>query len=700
MSKVERKEFQETSIRRTVSPIRSSQQNLSQFDSNLDYLLEDLQNSVSRPGSSLGYHTASRSSNTLESNRTNSLNRITPLKSSNPVTEYSSDDAYTYTTPDGRKVKEYKKEKYQMYKSSGGSDVTDKGRMQSSINQLDSLLDDLQQVKKSSSSYTERETYTGADPAFQNKTTSVNRELHYGDTPNRSRSTERSTEVKKYSSEGTYGDLRPIRPISPSSRTSTLSKQTKVTNVQKYPMEVVETIHPDIDPDVLAHLDPNLRPPGNTKVTTTIKTYTYEIPGSGDYPTNLKSDTSVDEKYIYSPNKSITTPSKSFVYQKTENQENTVYRPEPKWQTTKQYYKDSQMEHVEKYAPPAAPISPATTVVKEVVTTRNYQPGYIPEPQPPTERTYLYNETTSTKNINGYPQEPPRHETYIIKDTRNTTTNNRTLPYSDRPDYPVGNPPNETYIYKESNTTNRVVNPPYTNGYPPSTDKTYIYKHESTTTNNYGPGGPRTGPPPSGRPKTPVDVDTFDPKNPPYGRKPNEPVNITYKYTSNSTTSNNYKGGYPDDEGPNLRPKKFPTDDEIVDSGPPKRLDDLMATIGREPPNSPLNSGFNQHEDELATQRKVDTLKRQQEEADEQKKEPVMKAKNVSGPPVYYPPGHEMFAKKEESQAGWRAEGGYAKGKGMYEYEASSKSKSKSKSGATVVPVCLPLCCGLPCALL
>lgn len=75
-----------------------------------------------------------------------------------------------------------------------------------------------------------------------------------------------------------------------------------------------------------------------------------------------------------------------------------------------------------------------------------------------------------------------------------------------------------------------------------------------------------------------------------------------------------------------------------------------------QPPDSPLNAGFKQHEEELATQRKVDTLKRQQEEVEEQKKEPLVKTKNVTGPPVYYPPGHEMFAKKEESGAAWRAQ--------------------------------------------
>lgn len=30
--------------------------------------------------------------------------------------------------------------------------------------------------------------------------------------------------------------------------------------------------------------------------------------------------------------------------------------------------------------------------------------------------------------------------------------------------------------------------------------------------------------------------------------------------------------------------------------------------------------------------------------------------KNVAGPPVYYPPGQEMFSKSEQSAAAWRAQ--------------------------------------------
>lgn len=51
----------------------------------------------------------------------------------------------------------------------------------------------------------------------------------------------------------------------------------------------------------------------------------------------------------------------------------------------------------------------------------------------------------------------------------------------------------------------------------------------------------------------------------------------------------------------------------------------------------------------------METLKQQNADAeDAQKKEPP--TKNVSGPPVYYPPGHEMFATKEEGGGAWRAQ--------------------------------------------
>lgn len=41
-----------------------------------------------------------------------------------------------------------------------------------------------------------------------------------------------------------------------------------------------------------------------------------------------------------------------------------------------------------------------------------------------------------------------------------------------------------------------------------------------------------------------------------------------------------------------------------------------------------------------------------------------------------------------------------AREKAKYQYEAEEKSKTKGGSGKAIIPVCLPLCCGLPCTIL
>lgn len=146
----------------------------------------------------------------------------------------------------------------------------------------------------------------------------------------------------------------------------------KVKNVRASPVEVLETTCPQINPEILEHLDPALRPPENTKVTTTIKTYTYEIPGTLDYRNT--SDVSMDSnKYVYSPNDSHATPSKSFVYEKVENIENkrTVVQPEINYET--RVIKESSTENYKPYKKPNPPGYDEN--ITETITTRNYQPG-------------------------------------------------------------------------------------------------------------------------------------------------------------------------------------------------------------------------------------------------------------------------------------------------------------------------------------
>lgn len=315
-----------------------------------------------------------------------------------------------------------------------------------------------------------------------------------------------------------------------------MSKQAKVTNVHTYPLEVQETVAPDINPDVLAHLDPHLLPSGNTKVTTTIKTYTYEIPGS-----NVS--TTEKESYNLSLNQSQTTPSKSFVYSKNESAAESAAR-----YTNKESSRDFEERIYKEYsssAPPyqkpSSPISSDRSLIKETVTTRNYQPGYSPELQrrePHGKPTYVYNETISTRNYqNEYPNEN-----------------------------------NEPVSYQPERRTHTLTKQTQTNVDYPSNQPAVLYKQEIHTTNKYSPG--------NGYPSR--DVEIINTSRPPYsGKAPQkEPVNISYQYKSHSSTTNNFRGEFEEEREPLLHPQPFPKDTEGF--GVPKKVDQLMATIGNE----------------------------------------------------------------------------------------------------------------------
>ncbi|XP_046393192.1 extensin isoform X2 [Ischnura elegans] len=176
---------------------------------------------------------------------------------------------------------------------------------------------------------------------------------------------------------------------------------------------------------------------------------------------------------------------------------------------------------------------------------------------------------------------------------------------------------------------------------------------------------------------------------------------VTYKFT---TSSGGPQPGIPE---PNDRsPRPFPVDETDTlpsPQQPPKRLDDLMASFGDTSPIEPPQQRPEPHP--------VTTTRYTVEEKVASPPPPVSegngvgpkaagtraapspdrpKTTNIAGPPVYYPPGVEMFAKKDAPVQ--------AK---MKESESSSKGESKSgAAGAAVVPVCLPLCCAMPCVIM
>ncbi|KRT81919.1 hypothetical protein AMK59_5755 [Oryctes borbonicus] len=449
--------------------------------------------------------------------------------------------------------------------------------------------------------------------------------------------------------------------------------------------------------EILASLDPNLLPTGNTKVTTTIKTYTYEIPGTV-YP-GTSPNTTVDssEKFVYSPNDAgQTTPSKSFVYNKFENN------------TSSQNinYVSDQQPHYPVRSPQQSPppvISDDRRVITETVTTsRNYQPSPAPiYPDNYGNQTHLYKESTLTRttgtNTLPYdrpPQSPPLSDDRSV--TRETIVSRNYQPGNTY----IDNTGKQTYIYNESTLTRTTGT---NTDYPPSGRESPAISGPVPHSGRHPyPGSKQSPSPGRGGPpydhsvvvhNTNVTTTTRETNYIDDSRNKPPPTQYTGYYSEKYKTESNY-----DENKPLLHtsyPGKFPTDHDA----PPKKLDELMATIGDEPPNSPLNAGFNAHEIELAQQKKVETLKLQQKEATKDDQKKLQHTKNVTGPPVYYPPGHDMFTVKTESGGvGWRAEGAMARESGKYKYEAESKSKTKTK--AAIVPVCLPLCCGLPCTIL
>lgn len=156
------------------------------------------------------------------------------------------------------------------------------------------------------------------------------------------------------------------------------------------------------------------------------------------------------------------------------------------------------------------------------------------------------------------------NQTYVYNETT-TTTNYKQNGFSDgNRSYP---PPRDIYPSKKEIQTQTSVN----FDYPKPANQTIVYKEETRTTNTQ----PTKGYPPK-------DVEVLEPQQrPPYANKPVEPVNVTYKYHSHSTNENKYRGASAEESRLLLQQTRpFPKDDEVA--SPPKRVEDLLATLGHE----------------------------------------------------------------------------------------------------------------------
>ncbi|XP_032664217.1 soluble scavenger receptor cysteine-rich domain-containing protein SSC5D [Odontomachus brunneus] len=645
-----------------ISGQRDGAATASSLENNLDALLEDLQTSVSRSATpsrggralspQVEYRVAANPTKVVSEGRPVSptRTRVTTTEkfvSSGPSGTPSGipglellDAELQNVQPGQSKTIAYKQVSYQYNKNLDGkpdSWITSENKLPLTGAPL---IDDIHET-----TYEETKTpatYQSPEPII--KKSVVNRELVYGDS-----STPRSKQISP--SSGTQRDVKYIHETS--YQTEPRPVQSAVTTVHTNAPQEYKTIEYVPVPSPTPAIPINLAPGPNTKVTTTIKTYTYELPGA---PETYLPGGNVPGSVVLPGEQTITytLPRGSNITDKTVTYQ-TVTENAPGHPGTPIRYSSPSPTDVTKKS---------TTIHKEAKYYQEEHHGTLPyDDSQPTQPSYAYRAGPPPTNM--------ETKTTVTKKYYQVDGNypNGHGP-GDRPDYPGGT----TVIYQNQ---------------PPTVTETH-----SKTVNRYEEYGP-------GRPSSPAldqpdistkTVTTYYPQHSP------QPGTI-YKFSNTTTTIPPKKHA---DDHEVLLPKPFPTGVQMYPTkpttngeGPPAKLEDLMAS-------------FSDSEREVLEDiEKQERQKKKQSSAVKKEVDfaphtpPKVKSKNVAGPPVYYPPGSAEFTKKEESSAAMSQSGGeWQKASGKYEYEASSKSKSKSKQGGAVVPVCLPLCCALPCVIM
>ncbi|XP_023295670.2 mucin-5AC [Lucilia cuprina] len=415
-------------------------------------------------------------------------------------------------------------------------------------------------------------------------------------------------------------------------------------------------------------INEDILPVPGTKVTTTVRTYTYEIPANGVIAPPAATSNTLSRKNI--------------VYNTVQtNETNNVVQPHPVHAIPQ-----TVVYNTESYSTLNRGID------KPIVNNQSY------EVREHYETNTLRNNTLPLQPRNQQPQSPPT-DTTIVYNINNTTTTT-----TERPGYPHS-PNLSPKPVAYTTGPHSPQSPPHSG---PTTHR-YFYKESTNTINTVhgGPGGPGGSPggPPSepllmtpknATPTTTRPVGSYPPAGgpgyPPNGNPP--PGSVTYHYSSTTTNTNTNRRG-PDYGTPSphsMPPAPFPVDGveyPVGNGNPPQRVEELMQSFG--------NSDVVDRKD-LNTPRKreIETA------VASPNQQQIVPSINRAGRDVYYPPGHEMMLTKREEMHASGSQGGgrWAKGSGMYEYESGYKSKSKTKTSGAMVPVCLPLCCAMPCSIM
>uniref|UniRef100_A0A0A1WRP8 Uncharacterized protein n=1 Tax=Zeugodacus cucurbitae TaxID=28588 RepID=A0A0A1WRP8_ZEUCU len=360
-------------------------------------------------------------------------------------------------------------------------------------------------------------------------------------------------------------------------------------------------------------LTEDILPLPGTKVTTTVRTYTYEVPATGTLSrgTPLTSSTrfnTIQRNAVNSSTlQSSPTPSnvapvmpQTVVYN-TESY-STTNRTNDHPITTNHLYEVR--EH------------------RETNTLKNNLPLQQPRsPQPSGSNKTIIYKVNTTENIHtgpefkSYPQRSPEYTLHQEPP--------QTGPYDQPNDAYTPAPTTTKYIYKESsNVVNTIHGSPVG---PPDTQPRYLppaHPQHKSPPAGYVPSG--NGYPPHGSPNT---------------------SHVTYKYSSSSTTNTRQGPDSPYGKpSPTIQPAPFPVDgvEYPANANPPQRVDELMQSFGQV-------DSVDRADLSTPRKREIETAV-----ATPSQHVPTI---NKAGKEVYYPPGHEMMLTKREEMAAGSAAG-------------------------------------------
>ena len=259
-------------------------------------------------------------------------------------------------------------------------------------------------------------------------------------------------------------------------------------------------------------------------------------------------------------------------------------------------------------------------------------------------RSFVYKKLESSKTnlMEDRPITPLKQTTATNK--FNATVTSKNTEFSPPPIRQCSTPNKKIFVYKEVTTKN--VTAPQPAPKPQEPNQTTIIIKENTETKNV-----QQPPAVVHNPKT--DVEIFEKSENIYQqqqqqRQPLIPVpspqkdnNIVYNFkseTHNNLTNNyiNYANNN-NLKNENQKPPPFPVDEKV--DGPPKKVDELMAKMGPEPPNNVFNAGFNARQVEIIHEKQFEEVRGKPKDK---------KSKNLNGPAVYYPPSGEIVTKREE----------------------------------------------------